>query len=76
MDAMEHTMLQLNVADKQRGRAIGVWMLSIGFGPVGHLVIGAISTLMGAPVAISINGIAIVAIIFALVVFMPRLRSA
>ena len=74
MDTMEHTMLQLNVTDEQRGRAMGVWVLSIGFGPVGYVAIGAITTLIGAQLALSINGIAIVAIFFALVVFVPRLR--
>ncbi len=76
MDAMEHTMLQLNVAEEQRGRAMGLWMLSIGSGPVGHTAVGAMAALLGAQLALSINGIVLVAIFFILVVFVPRLRRA
>jgi len=75
-DAMQHIMLQLNVAEEQRGRAMGIWQLSIGFGPVGHLMIGAIAGLLGAPLALSINGIAIILTFFILMVFVPRLRRA
>ncbi len=75
-DAMQHTMLQLNVTEEQRGRAMGIWQLSIGFGPVGHMIIGAIAALLGAQLAVSINGIAIVAGFFILAVFVPGLRRA
>lgn len=74
MDAMEQTMLQLNVPDEQRGRAMGIWMLSIGFGPVGHTAVGAMATLLGAQLALSINGSIIIAIFFILAAFVPRLR--
>jgi len=75
-DAMQHILLQLNVADEQRGRAMGMWMLSIGFMPVGSIAIGAIAALVGAQLAVSINGTAIVAIFFIVAVFVPRLRRA
>jgi len=75
-DAMQHTMLQLNVIDEQRGRAMGLWTLSIGFGPVGYLAVGAMAAFLSAPLALSINGIAIVATFFILVIFVSRLRRA
>ena len=75
-DAMQQTMLQLNVAEEQRGRAMGIWQLSIGFGPVGFLAVGAVAAVIGAQLALSINGIAILAIFFALVVLAPRMRKA
>ncbi|MFC1957646.1 MFS transporter [Chloroflexota bacterium] len=75
-DAMQHTMLQLNVTEEQRGRAMGIWQLSIGFGPVGHMIIGTIAALFSAQLAVSINGIAIVAVFFILAVFVPKLRRA
>jgi len=75
-DAMQHIMLQLNVAEEQRGRAMGIWQLSIGFGPIGHLMVGAIAGLLGAPLALSINGIAIMVTFFILLMFVPRLRRA
>jgi len=73
-DALQHILLQFNVTDEQRGRAMGIWQLSIGFGPLGSLTLGALATLLGAQLAQSIYGIAIVAIFFILVVFVPRLR--
>lgn len=75
-DAMQHTMLQLNVADEQRGRAMGIWQLSIGFMPIGSLAVGAMATLLGAQLAISINGTVIVVIFLILAVFASRLRRA
>ena len=74
MDAMGHTMLQLNVSDEQRGRAMGIWMMSIGFGSVGHLAAGAVAAALSAPTALTINGNAIVLIFLILVVFVPKLR--
>jgi len=73
-DALQHTMLQLNVTDEQRGRAMGIWQLSIGFGPVGHLTIGAIATLLGAQYALGLNGLIIIAVFVVLVAFVPKLR--
>jgi MFS family permease len=75
-DAMQHTMLQLNVADEQRGRAMGIWQLSIGFGPVGQLTIGAVATLLGAQLALTINGAVIIAVFAVLIAIVPRLRQA
>ena len=75
-DTMQHTMLQLNVADEQRGRAMGIWQLSIGFGPVGSLAAGTVAACLGAPLALSINGGLIIAGFFLLLFFAPRLRRA
>jgi MFS family permease len=55
-DSMQHTMLQLSVADHQRGRAMGIWLLSIGFGPLGSLATGALADLIGPRFALSLNG--------------------
>ncbi len=55
-DSMQHTMLQLSVADNQRGRAMGIWLLSIGFGPLGSLATGALADLIGPRFALSLNG--------------------
>jgi len=75
MDTMEHTMLQLNVTDEQRGRAMGIWTMSIGFGPLGHLTIGAIADLFSAPTALSINGTVLIIVSVILLLCMPRLRT-
>lgn len=76
IDAMEHTILQLNVPDDQRGRVMGIWMMSIGFGPVGRILIGVVAALLGVQLAVSINGIVMIAIFFLLVALVPKLRRA
>ncbi|MFC2034174.1 MFS transporter [Chloroflexota bacterium] len=75
MDAMGHTILQLNVSDEQRGRAMGLWMMSIGFGPIGSLTIGGIASLLGAPLAVTINGSLIIVTFIFLIILVPKLRS-
>jgi len=74
MDAIGHTILILSVPAEQRGRSMGVWMMSIGFGPIGSITIGAVATALGAPIAVSINGALIVLVFFILLFFVPRLR--
>jgi MFS family permease len=66
IDALALALLQHNVADDQRGSAIGVWLLSTGFGPFGDLEIGAAAAMIGAPLAQAVNGAVLVAIIIGL----------
>ncbi|MFC2005154.1 MFS transporter [Chloroflexota bacterium] len=73
-DTMQHTLLQLNVTDEQRGRAMGIWMLSIGFMPLGSMAIGTIAALIGAQLALSINGAVIILVFVILLVSVPRLK--
>jgi MFS family permease len=72
-DAMQHTLLQLNVFEEQRGRAMGIWMLSIGFGPLGFALTGTMSTYLGAQLAITINGLVIILAFFILLITVPKL---
>jgi predicted MFS family arabinose efflux permease len=74
-DAMQHILLQLNVTDEQRGRAMGIWQLSIGFGLLGKVALGAIAETLGAPLAQSIYGAALVIIFGILVLTVPKLRK-
>ncbi|MFC2033787.1 MFS transporter [Chloroflexota bacterium] len=75
-DAMQHTMLQLNVEEEQRGRAMGIWMLSIGAMPLGSLMIGAVANVIGAQMAVTINGAVLIGLFLIVVAFVPRLRNA
>jgi MFS family permease len=68
-DTLEHTMLQLRVSEVQRGRAMGIWLLSIGFGPVGSLAVGAMADALGARLALGINGSLMILIFSALLLF-------
>lgn len=55
-DVLQQTLIQLAVPDQQRGRAVGLWVLSIGSAPVGHLEMGTLIAVLGVPAALLING--------------------
>ena len=73
-DAMQHILLQLNVSEEQRGRAMGIWQLSIGFGMLGSVTLGVLANRLGAPLAQSIYGAIMVVIFSALMLAVPKLR--
>lgn len=60
-DALQQTLIQMAVPDEQRGRAVGTWVLGLGSAPVGHLEVGALVALLGAPGALAINGCLVIA---------------
>jgi len=74
-DTMQHILLQLNVTEEQRGRAIGIWQLSIGFGVLGSVTLGAMAEALGAPLAQSIFGTVMVIIFVIQVLTVPKLRK-
>ena len=41
LDTLAQSLLQQSVDDAERGSAMGIWFFAIGFGPLGHLGIGA-----------------------------------
>ena len=55
-DTLHMTLMQDNVQDDERGRAMGAWTLSIGVAPVGHLGLGALAGSIGAPRALFASG--------------------
>jgi predicted MFS family arabinose efflux permease len=75
-DAMQWTLLQLNVPDNMRGRAIGGWSFAIGFGWVGHLGLGALSELVGVQWALAGAGAVVVATGLLALTFARGLRRA
>jgi len=75
MDAMGHTILLLNVSEEQRGRAMGIWITGIGFGPVGSIAIGAIASLLGASAAVAINGTLIIIAFSLILLLVPKIRN-
>ncbi len=66
VDVLAQALLQHNVPDDQRGSAIGVWLISTGFGPLGNLEIGFLAALLGASFAQAVNGGILVVIILGL----------
>ena len=74
LDTVYKTLMQDNVANKQRGRAMGTWVFGLGFGPVGHMSVGAIAGVMGAPAALLINGSVLAFVSVSSAIGMPRIR--
>ncbi|MDE0447807.1 MAG: MFS transporter [Spirochaetaceae bacterium] len=74
VDALSMTLMQDNVANEERGRAMGAWTLSIGVAPVGQLGIGALASAIGAPQALFISGAVLLAASAAAGVGLPRIR--
>lgn len=75
-DAMEWTLLQANVPNRLRGRAIGGWVFAIGFGWVGHLAMGAVGDVFGVRWAIGGAGLVVAAASLIALAISPVLRRA
>lgn len=73
-DVLQQTLIQMAVPDSQRGRAVGIWVLSIGSAPLGHLEMGLLIAALGAPGALLINGCITVAAAAALLARAPDYR--
>ncbi len=74
VDTLYKTLMQTLVPDAERGRAMGSWVLSIGFAPVGHLGVGALAGIVGAPRALLINGAILGAVSVVTALGMPNIR--
>lgn len=74
-DAMSQILLQLNVEEEQRGRAMGIWQLSIGFGVIGSMTLGTLAEAYGAIFAQSVFGGLMVLIVALMYVMVPKLRE-
>lgn len=75
-DLLQQTLIQLAVPDEQRGRAVGLWLLSIGSAPVGHMEMGLLVGALGASLALLINGGLTLATAVILLVQQPSYRWA
>ena len=74
VDTLYKTLMQENVSDEQRGRAMGSWVFSIGVAPVGHLGVGGLAAILGAPSALLVNGAVLSIVSFATMIGFPRIR--
>ena len=52
---MQSSLVLTSASDAMRGRAMGVLMLAIGFGPLGALQIGALASAVGASTAVAMS---------------------
>ena len=74
VDTLYKTLMQDHVADGERGRATGSWVLSIGVAPVGHVGVGALAGVLGAPKALLVNGVILTTINVISGLGLPRIR--
>jgi len=74
VDTLYKTLMQESVSDEQRGRAMGSWVFSIGVAPVGHLGIGGLAAILGAPGALLVNGAVLSIVSVATMIGFPRIR--
>ena len=75
VDTLYKTLMQSNVPDEQRGRAMGSWVLSIGVAPVGHLGVGGLATALGAQGALLVNGAMLAGVSLAAAIGLPKIRG-
>jgi len=73
VDALEQTLLQDVVDEGSRGRAMGLWVVSVGSAPIGFLEIGILADALGVQAAQAINGFA--AVVAAVILLHPRLTA-
>jgi predicted MFS family arabinose efflux permease len=52
---MQSSLVLTSASDAMRGRAMGVLMLAIGFGPLGALQVGALASAVGASTAVAMS---------------------
>ncbi len=74
-DLFQQAALQLAVGSDQRGRAMGIWVMGVGAGPVGHLEVGSLSDFTSPQFAIVFNGLMLVVFVIILSMTTPRLRQ-
>jgi hypothetical protein len=74
VDTLYKTLMQSNVPDEQRGRAMGSWVLSIGVAPVGHMGVGGLAGAFGAQGALLVNGAALAGLSLAAAFSLPKIR--
>ncbi|MPZ13820.1 MAG: MFS transporter [Chloroflexi bacterium] len=68
------TLLQLSVPDALRGRVMSIWMLDHGLSPAGSLVAGVSTQYIGAPITVTLMGIAVIILVVAVAWGMPTIR--
>ena len=72
---MQSTIVLLVSKPELRGRALGVVTIAIGAGPIGSLIIGAVSEWIGSTNALMINSILGFVLVAASGILMPSIRG-
>jgi MFS family permease len=74
-DILGGSIMQLVVPNEQRGRAAGSWVLAIGTSPIGQLQMGGLASAISVSLALTLNGVGLVILAVACLLFVPRLRK-
>jgi MFS family permease len=74
VDVLNQTIAQMAVSDAERGRAVGVWVFSIGMNMIGLMQVGTFVVLVGAPWTFMGNGVGAMASALAIVLLVPTYR--
>jgi MFS family permease len=74
--SLQSTIVLGRASDQLRGRAMGALTLAIGSGPFGTLEIGALSIVLGAPLAVALNAGACTALVGLVAARLPRFRAS
>ena len=74
VDTLYKTLMQDQVADEERGRAMGSWVLSLGLAPIGHLGVGGLAGVLGAPGTLLINGAVLTTVSVVTALGLPGIR--
>jgi MFS family permease len=74
-DVLSQAMMQASVPDHLRGRAMGAWVLALGAGPLGHVELGMLIVVVGAPAGLVLNGAVLIATGVWVMAGLPRIRK-
>jgi ENTS family enterobactin (siderophore) exporter len=74
IDAMEQSLLQAVVDDSERGRAMGLWTICLGFGPIGFVALGILAGALGAQLAQIVAGAAMALVAVGLMLWPVSVR--
>lgn len=71
---MQSTIVLTSASDEMRGRAMGILVMMIGMWPLGILLVGALSTPLGVPLAVGVGSLAGTLLVGLVALFSPNLR--
>ena len=73
-DILSQSLIQTTVPNALRGRAMGSWVVAVGWGPVGHLQMGALASSFGVGIALLTHSLGLLLLASTVFVFVPALR--
>src|SRR5439155_16812652 len=76
VDVLNQTIAQMSVSEAERGRAVGVWVFSIGMNMVGLMQVGTLVVLIGPPLTLIGNGLGAALSAVAIASLAPAYRFA